>query len=184
MGVFDLLRNQLWFAFHCISTAVNGKVSLDRLDDFLHNTELLDTFTSKENLEITAPNEPASNLIGFRDATFAWSSDEADGTLTPTSRRFQLKIEGELLFKPGCVNLVLGPTGSVRWPAFQFHHLTLLVGQNFASYGSSRFVYVCPDGRIFIPSQARCTSYHPLFCPGTIFLRVEVFRMLPRKAGF
>ncbi|KAJ7807314.1 hypothetical protein B0H14DRAFT_3483418 [Mycena olivaceomarginata] len=112
MGVFDLLRNQLWFAFHCISTAVNGKVSLDRLDDFLHNTELLDTFTSKENLEITAPNEPASNLIGFRDATFAWSSDEADGTLTPSSRRFQLKIEGELLFKPGCVNLVLGPTGS------------------------------------------------------------------------
>ncbi|KAJ7797502.1 P-loop containing nucleoside triphosphate hydrolase protein [Mycena olivaceomarginata] len=92
--------------------AVNGKVSLDRLDDFLHNTELLDTFTSKEDLEITAPNQPASNLIGFRDATFAWSSDEADGTLTPSSRRFQLKIEGELLFKPGCVNLVLGPTGS------------------------------------------------------------------------
>ncbi|KAJ7813135.1 P-loop containing nucleoside triphosphate hydrolase protein [Mycena olivaceomarginata] len=112
MGVFDLLRNQLWYAFSCISTAVNGKVSLDRLDDFLHNTKLLDTFTSKEDLEITAPNEPASNLIGFRDATFAWSSDEADGTLTPSSRRFQLKIEGKLLFKPGCINLVLGPTGS------------------------------------------------------------------------
>ncbi|KAJ7847131.1 hypothetical protein B0H14DRAFT_3138599, partial [Mycena olivaceomarginata] len=69
MGVFDLLRSQLWYAFSCISTAVNGKVSLDRLDDFLHNTELLDTFTSREDLEITAPNEPASNFIGFRDAT-------------------------------------------------------------------------------------------------------------------
>ncbi|KAJ7797527.1 hypothetical protein B0H14DRAFT_3093160 [Mycena olivaceomarginata] len=114
MGVFDLLRNQLWYAFSCISTAVNSKVSLDRLDDFLHNTELLDTFTSKEDLEITAPNEPVSNLIGFRDAMFAWSSDEADGTLTPSSRRFQLKIEGKLLFKPGCVNLVLGPTGSMH----------------------------------------------------------------------
>ncbi|KAJ7801107.1 hypothetical protein B0H14DRAFT_2386708, partial [Mycena olivaceomarginata] len=111
MGVFDLLRNQLWYAFSCISTAVNGKVSLDRLDDFLHNIELLDTFTLKEDLEITAPNEPASNLIGFRDTTFAWSSDEADGTLTPSSRRFQLKIEGKLLFKPRCINLVLGPTG-------------------------------------------------------------------------
>ncbi|KAJ6594276.1 hypothetical protein B0H19DRAFT_1094788 [Mycena capillaripes] len=112
MAVFDMLRHQLWFTFYCISTAVNGKVSLDRLDEFLHNTELLDSFTSKETPEIIAPDEPPSNLIGFRDATFAWSNDETDGTLTPSSRKHLLKIEGELLFKPHCVNLVLGPTGS------------------------------------------------------------------------
>ncbi|KAJ6498923.1 P-loop containing nucleoside triphosphate hydrolase protein [Mycena sanguinolenta] len=112
MAIFDMLRHQLWFTFHCISTAVNGKVSLDRLDDFLHNTELLDSFTSKDTLGVIAPNEPHSNLIGFRDATFAWSNDAVDGTLTPSNRRFLLNIEGELLFKPGCVNLVLGPTGS------------------------------------------------------------------------
>ncbi|KAJ7680686.1 hypothetical protein DFH06DRAFT_1163946 [Mycena polygramma] len=112
MGVFDMLRGQLWFTFYCISTAVNGKVSLDRLDDFLHNTELLDSFSSKDTPEIVASNEPESNAIGFRDATFAWSNDKIDGTLTPSSRNFLLKIEGELLFKPGCVNLVLGPTGS------------------------------------------------------------------------
>ncbi|KAJ7272088.1 hypothetical protein B0H12DRAFT_1200283 [Mycena haematopus] len=112
MVIFDMLRHQLWFTFHCISTAVNGKVSLDRLDDFLHNTELLDYFASKDTLEVVAPNEPASNLIGFRDATFAWSNDEVDGTLTPSNRRFLFNIQGELLFKPGCVNLVLGPTGS------------------------------------------------------------------------
>ncbi|KAJ6585523.1 multidrug resistance-associated ABC transporter [Mycena capillaripes] len=107
MGVFDLLRTQLWFTFFCISTAVNGKVSLDRLNDFLHNTELLDSFTSNETAAPTA-----SNLVGFRDATFAWFDDETGGTATPPSRRFLLKIEGELIFKPGCVNLVLGPTGS------------------------------------------------------------------------
>ncbi|KAJ7268668.1 hypothetical protein B0H12DRAFT_1009709 [Mycena haematopus] len=112
MAIFDMLRHQLWFTFHCISTAVNGKVSLDRLDDFLHNTELLDCFTSKDTLEVIASNESASSLIGFRDATFAWSNDEVDGTLTPSNRRFLLNIQGELLFKPGCVNLVLGPTGS------------------------------------------------------------------------
>jgi hypothetical protein len=121
MAVFDLLRSQMWFTFYCISTAVNGKVSLDRLDDFLHNTELLDSFISKETPEIIAPNEPSSNAIGFKDATFAWSNDEIDGTLTPSSRKFLLKIEGELLFRPGCVNLVLGPTGSVRrYPTLQF----------------------------------------------------------------
>ncbi|KAJ6489479.1 hypothetical protein C8R47DRAFT_1177182 [Mycena vitilis] len=113
MGVFDMLRGQLWFTFYCISTAVNGKVSLDRLDDFLHNTELLDSFSSKDDPEIVASSESESNAIGFRDATFAWSNDKIDGTLTPSSRNFLLKIEGELLFRPGCVNLVLGPTGSV-----------------------------------------------------------------------
>jgi hypothetical protein len=115
MTVFDLLRGQMWFTFHNISTAVNGKVSLDRLNDFLHNTELLDSFTSEDTPEIIAPNERPSNVIGFKDATFAWSNDEIDGTLTSSSRKFLLKIEGELLFKPGCVNLVLGPTGSVRY---------------------------------------------------------------------
>ncbi|KAF8199798.1 P-loop containing nucleoside triphosphate hydrolase protein [Mycena galopus ATCC 62051] len=112
MAVFDMLRHQLWFTFHCISTTVNGKVSLDRLEDFLNNTELLDSFASKETLDIIAPNEPASDLIGFRDATFAWSNEEVNGTITPSSRRFLLNVQGEVLFKRGCVNLVLGPTGS------------------------------------------------------------------------
>ncbi|KAJ7187905.1 P-loop containing nucleoside triphosphate hydrolase protein, partial [Mycena filopes] len=119
MAVFDLLRTQLAFTFHCISTGVNGKVSLDRLDAFLHETELLDSFTAKKNAdtpEILPLDEGgASDLIGFRDAAFAWSNEETadtDGTLTPSSRKFLLKIDGELLFKPGCINLVVGPTGS------------------------------------------------------------------------
>ncbi|KAJ7497652.1 hypothetical protein FB451DRAFT_240230 [Mycena latifolia] len=103
---------QLWFTFWCISTTVNGKVSLDRLDEFLHNTELLDSFISKDAPEIIDPNQPASDVIGFRDATFAWSDEETDGTLTPSSRRFLLTVEGEVFFKPGCINLVVGPTGS------------------------------------------------------------------------
>ncbi|KAJ7480955.1 hypothetical protein FB451DRAFT_1031097, partial [Mycena latifolia] len=113
MAVFDLLRAQLYFTFYCVTMVVNAKVSLDRLNDFLHNTELLDSFTSKDTPEGLAPHEPASDIIGFRDAIFSWSKDdEADGTVTPSSRRFRLKIEGELFFKPGGINLVVGPTGS------------------------------------------------------------------------
>jgi hypothetical protein len=184
MAVFDLLRSQMWFTFYCISTAVNGKVSLDRLDDFLHNTELLDSFISKETPEIIAPNEPSSNAIGFKDATFAWSNDEIDGTLTPSSRKFLLKIEGELLFRPGCVNLVLGPTGSVRrYPTLQFPRL-ISVGENIPSYGSSRLVFAWFLQRVIDNiAQAKCISYHPLFRRGTTFLGKKVFRMLPRKAG-
>ncbi|KAF7368865.1 ATP-binding cassette transporter [Mycena venus] len=109
MAVFDVLQAQLWFTFYCVSMVVKGKVSLDRLNDFLQNTELLDSFTSKD---VTVLSEPASELIGFRDAMFTWSNDEQiDGTLTPSSRRFILKIEGELFFKSG-FNIVVGPTGS------------------------------------------------------------------------
>jgi hypothetical protein len=127
IAVFDILRSQLWFLFVGVSRGVKGKVSvrrtlcstdlhwrfsqLDRLDDFLQNTELLDSFTSKD---ATVLHEPASELIGFRDTMFTWSNDEQiDSTLIPSSRRFILKIEGELFFRPG-FNIVVGPTGSVR----------------------------------------------------------------------
>ncbi|KAJ7747233.1 hypothetical protein B0H16DRAFT_1692432 [Mycena metata] len=112
MAVFDLLRGQLQFATYYISTGVNAKVSFDRLDAFLRETELLDSFSTKDTTATVVVREPTSELVGFRDATFSWSAEETDGTLTPSSRRFLLKIDGELLFKPGCVNLVVGPTGS------------------------------------------------------------------------
>ncbi|KAJ7864236.1 hypothetical protein B0H14DRAFT_2736510 [Mycena olivaceomarginata] len=93
MAVFDLLRNQLGFIFYSVSMVVKGKVSLDRLNDFLCN--------------------PSVELIGLRDASFTWSNDNAtDGTLTPSSRKFFLEIKGELFFKPGRINLVIGSTGS------------------------------------------------------------------------
>ncbi|KAJ7837802.1 hypothetical protein B0H14DRAFT_2449202 [Mycena olivaceomarginata] len=106
MAVFDILRTQMFFTFYSISLVVKGKVSLDRLDDFLQHTDLLDSFGVKES------EEPPSDLIGFRDAMFTWSNDDQpDGALTPSSRRFALKIEGQLFFQPG-FNIIVGPTGS------------------------------------------------------------------------
>ncbi|KAJ7072015.1 P-loop containing nucleoside triphosphate hydrolase protein [Mycena amicta] len=145
MAVFDLLRNQLWFTFYCVSTAVNGKVSMDRLNDFLHNTELLDSFgvvAAEEAAQIVA-EVPSSDVIGFRDATFAWTAEEVDGTLTPSSRRFLLKIEGELIFKPGTINLVVGPTGSVRLHPLLYYHSHSNLGQNITTHGASR--PLCPQ---------------------------------------
>ncbi|KAJ6551726.1 multidrug resistance-associated ABC transporter [Mycena capillaripes] len=110
MAVFDILRAQIWFISYCVTMVVKGKVSLDRLNDFLQNTELLDSFTAKDTSDIS--DQSTSELIGFRDAMFTWSNDsQPDGTVTPSGRRFILKIEGELLFRPG-FNLVVGPTGS------------------------------------------------------------------------
>jgi hypothetical protein len=53
----------------------------------------------------------ADERIGFRNATFSWSKD-TDGALSRSRRDFLLKIEDELIFERGRINLVVGPTGS------------------------------------------------------------------------
>ncbi|KAJ7634724.1 P-loop containing nucleoside triphosphate hydrolase protein [Roridomyces roridus] len=113
LPVFDILRNQLHMANYRLIQFIDAKVSIDRINDFLHNTELLDTFAeSEETAEFLAEETPAeSEMIGFRDASFTWSND-SDGTVTPSRRKFVLRIDEELLFKRGCINLVLGPTGA------------------------------------------------------------------------
>ncbi|KAJ7625348.1 hypothetical protein DFH06DRAFT_1273238 [Mycena polygramma] len=118
MSVFDVLRNQLHFVFWELSQVMTAQVSLSRVNEFLRKTELLDSFTEKDpsTSELFVPADAESEgKIGFRDATFAWSSEKTDGTLTPSRRKFMLKIEGEMLFKPGCINLVVGPTGSMHF---------------------------------------------------------------------
>ncbi|KAJ7657333.1 P-loop containing nucleoside triphosphate hydrolase protein [Mycena polygramma] len=106
MTVFDLLR----LLTYNVSEVVTGKVSLDRVDEFLNKTELLDAFDEKESPLLTA-NTFSDERIGFRNARFSWSK-EYEGSLTPSQRQFLLKIEGELFFERGRVNLVVGPTGS------------------------------------------------------------------------
>lgn len=53
------------------------------------------------------------NEIGFGAAAFSWSNESATGSATPSKRRFRLHIDDELIFKPGCVNLIVGSTGSL-----------------------------------------------------------------------
>ena len=92
-----------------------AKVSLDRISEFLNDTELLDEFDSVNeekhdqiDLLTTGPTDP--DTIGFSDASFVWTS--VDGSLTPSRRKFRLTIEDKLEFKRGGLNLIIGPTGS------------------------------------------------------------------------
>ncbi|KAF7333297.1 Multidrug resistance-associated ABC transporter protein [Mycena sanguinolenta] len=133
MVVFDLLRQVHPFSFrlllgltpnpgrtspkyitYLLNDAIPGKVSLDRVNDFLNNTEVLDAFDEKgTRVQLTAENTFQDERIGFRNATFSWTKASDDGSLTPRSqRRFQLRIDGEVLFRRGCINLVVGPTSS------------------------------------------------------------------------
>ena len=86
----------------------------------MEQTELLDKYTPQEDLPLLSM-EPGnlSTDIGFRAADFTWSKEVDSGKLTPSRRRFRLHIEDELLFKPGCINLILGPTGEVTRTALE-----------------------------------------------------------------
>ena len=99
---------------HVLSKLQTGKVSLDRLNDFLQQSELLDAYLAESNttVSIPAPYAETSKEIGFRNASFSWSLDEEEssGFATPSSRIFRLRVEGELLFKRNGINMIIGPT--------------------------------------------------------------------------
>ncbi|VDC01967.1 unnamed protein product [Peniophora sp. CBMAI 1063] len=113
MAVFDLLRNQMRLAASLLPTVIDAKVSLDRMTEFLQHTELLDAYTTSRGDGATEGIDVPQGAIGFKDCRFTWSrADDNEGSSTPSSRNFSLRIDGELAFARGAVNLVVGPTGS------------------------------------------------------------------------
>ncbi|KAF5317788.1 hypothetical protein D9619_012656 [Psilocybe cf. subviscida] len=110
MVVFSMLREQMWRLFRETGEVIQAKVSLDRVDDFLKNTELLDSFTDGDKNEPIVSN--ASPLdIGFRNAVFSWTTEADSGYTTPSGRIFKLRVDGELQFKRNALNVIIGPTG-------------------------------------------------------------------------
>jgi ABC-type uncharacterized transport system fused permease/ATPase subunit len=80
------------------------------------------------------------DVIGFQNASFTWSNANVnDGDLTPNRRMFTLRVEGELLFKRGCINLIIGPTGSGK--------TSLLM----ALLGEMHFIPTSPDAWYHLP---------------------------------
>lgn len=108
-----MLRDQMWMTFGGIPMMIQAKVSLDRLNSFLRNTELLDEFDPNSKDTTIADNVKANaDLIGIRNASFTWTN-EPTGTFTPGSsrRNFTLRINDEMVFRKGKINLIVGPTG-------------------------------------------------------------------------
>ncbi|EED85726.1 predicted protein [Postia placenta Mad-698-R] len=99
-----------------VFSSMTAKVSLDRLNEFLQTTELLDEFEEQQEAHASASmlkNDVPSDVIGFRDATFTWTAEDSLSSSTgPPGRNFTLRIKDELVFKQGRINLIIGPTGS------------------------------------------------------------------------
>ncbi|KAF9078002.1 hypothetical protein BDP27DRAFT_1207896 [Rhodocollybia butyracea] len=137
--VFERLQTMVRFFFINLNKYHTGLISIERIQEFLAQSELIDNFdrSSVDKRPIMAEDE--DHLIGFNNAAFSWNKDDADGFINdsetapavtvatdvetaaadseptspklPHTRKFFLRIE-KVVFRHDCVNLIQGPTGS------------------------------------------------------------------------
>ncbi|OSD04848.1 P-loop containing nucleoside triphosphate hydrolase protein [Trametes coccinea BRFM310] len=156
MAVFDMLRSDLQSSFWIIPQLVRAKVSLERISDFLRNTELIDEFERVRDGEAadiwtnTVP-ENRKGVIGIRHASFTWSKDSAPCQTAGGRRRrtFMLTIEDELIFQRGKINLVIGATGAGKTSLL----MALLGEMHYISAGPDSYVSLPREGGIAYAAQ-------------------------------
>ena len=157
MTAFDMMRNQMFRVMWQIPNLITANVSLTRISEFLQQvihspfvvefilttrtqTELLDTFTETPAEEVVADaSELHKSDIGFGRANFSWSNEKDDGTLTPSRQTFRLRIDEEVAFKEGAINLIIGPTGSGKTSVLM------------ALLGEMHYIPLGPDSWVNLP---------------------------------
>lgn len=113
ISVFDMLRMQQYLLVDEVYKLITVRVSLQRFDEFLQHTRLLDRFglghrwtTSKA----TKTEESAEQDISIRNCDFAWQKGEEKDGANPSDDSFRL-IVGNLKIPLGQTTLINGATG-------------------------------------------------------------------------
>ncbi|CCM03907.1 uncharacterized protein FIBRA_06058 [Fibroporia radiculosa] len=155
MAVFEMFSMQLGLIFGFLPGIVRVRVALDRINEFMHKTELLDNFgeepAMRTELTLLVPNMHA-DAIGFRNASFTWTNDQIDSNpSTPGAlrRNFILRIEDELHFQRGSINLIVGPTGSGKTSLL----MALLGEMHYIPAGPDSFYNLPRSGGIAYAAQ-------------------------------
>ncbi|KAK0487292.1 P-loop containing nucleoside triphosphate hydrolase protein [Armillaria novae-zelandiae] len=134
--VFEILRQKFRLVVNGIPSIVQAKVSLDRVNDFLNRTELLDAVSAVDNVAVDATRDK----LGFRNAEFVWSSE--------SRRDFKLRIEDELFFDIG-INIIIGPTGAGKTSLL----LALLGEMHFLPSGPDSWFHLSRDDGVAYAAQ-------------------------------
>lgn len=145
LSFFTLLRAPLDQLADMTAIVIQSKVSLDRVSDFLEEDE-----TSKYE-QLGQKRTENSPIIGFEDASFSWnSSSDAD---------FKLR-NLNVAFKPGKLNVVIGPTGAGKTSLLMalLGEMELLKGKVFLPGIIPRDELVIDPSSGFTESVAYCSQ--------------------------
>uniref|UniRef100_A0A8H7XP05 P-loop containing nucleoside triphosphate hydrolase protein n=1 Tax=Psilocybe cubensis TaxID=181762 RepID=A0A8H7XP05_PSICU len=144
MAVFNIVRGMLRRTSIMVNAFIRGKVALDRVNGFLNERDFLDQFSEGSE----KPNQDlfGRDTIGFNQAEFTWTS--TSGHSTP-SRTFRLRINDTVEFKKGCLNLIVGPTGSGKTSIL----MALLGEMHYIPMGNSSWFNLPRSGGVAYAAQ-------------------------------
>ncbi|RPD70679.1 P-loop containing nucleoside triphosphate hydrolase protein [Lentinus tigrinus ALCF2SS1-7] len=157
ISVFDMLRMDISATFFMIPQLVQANVAMERISDFLYNTELIDEYTEPDEpdaAEIFADSIPEElkDSIGIRHASFTWAADSPTVAVTPggtRKRTFVLGIDDEVFFQRGKINLIIGPTGAGKTSLL----MALLGEMHYIPQGPDSFVNLPRSGGVAYAAQ-------------------------------
>lgn len=110
ISVFAIFSQSLSTFFQA-SRYIESNVSLQRINKFLHNTELIDRYVEGRASPAATQEDP--EFIGFRNATFSWITNAASKD-DENIRNFRLHFD-DLRFQKGKLNVIAGPVSSCLW---------------------------------------------------------------------
>ncbi|KAI0640447.1 P-loop containing nucleoside triphosphate hydrolase protein [Trametes meyenii] len=138
MPVLEILRDDLQVAFNMLPQLVQSEFSPGPCLD-------------SECFSAAAPPADRAGVVGIRNATFTWSK-EATASQTPGSTRkrtFALRVDEELNFQRGKVNLIVGPTGAGKTSLL----MALLSEMHYIPSGSDSYVSLPREAGIAYAAQ-------------------------------
>ncbi|KAH3683179.1 hypothetical protein WICPIJ_005848 [Wickerhamomyces pijperi] len=142
LSLFNLLRTPLDQLNEMLSFAIQSKVSMDRIQEFLSEEE-----SSKYEQLTEVPN---TGKVGFKNASFSWNlNSETDFKLR------DLNVE----FKKGKLNVIIGATGSGKTSMLMalLGEMTKTSGEIYLSgYKSYEELLIGEDG--YTDSVAYCSQ--------------------------
>ncbi|KAI0693031.1 hypothetical protein BC835DRAFT_1520746 [Cytidiella melzeri] len=150
MTAFNMIQAQVYQVSGFLPMQIQANVSLGRVAEFLRDTELLDRFASQSTDKIVVDSSAHHKTdIGIGRATFSWSNEDTDGSFTPSKQTFRLHIDDELVFKKGCLNLIIGPTGSGKTSML----MALLGEMHYMPDGPESWMNVPREGGVAYAAQ-------------------------------
>ncbi|TDL20537.1 P-loop containing nucleoside triphosphate hydrolase protein [Rickenella mellea] len=149
ISIFASLTQQMFMVVRQLPQALRIKVSLDRFNEFFNEAELLDNSLANNRVSAFAASAPSPDVIGFNAATFSWTNINQSQRVKPATRVFRLHFDGEIRFRRGGINLIIGPTASGKTSLL----MALLGEMYYKPHGPGSWFNLPRDGGIAYAAQ-------------------------------